>query len=354
MHTHRYDPSDDEDEPDNSDSEDVADAKDFRFSGKNLGLTYSQCPLDLNELAAGIRTLNTERDLGVTKLVIGEEEHETNGGRHFHVYLHFAKKFSTLNNRYFDVNAFEDNKLVGTYHPNWKKFPKQATAVKKWIYYCMKMGKKVMEGFMPHLFLFKDAENFQRKMADHQAWMRAAENQGLRDPFPFNLPDGFQIVEPNLHYRKRHWLILGPPDCGKTYWASRAFNNARVFARNEGKTDTPYELGAYAGEKVIIWDDVIPKISEIVSVTNGASGYRKQAYGRSRYHNNYWENNQATVVIWLLNPTRLPPWAKPWNVDYYIFSTRFNIMAYENGQWVDRITTLDVPAQLPGVWENPG
>lgn len=352
-----WDPSDDENEEalDKDDEAEEADSKEFLLSCKNVGLTYSQCPLELKEVTTGLKELAKQKNLGLTKIIVGQEEHDTNGGRHFHAYLHFAKKFITRNVRYFDINVHEDNKLVAYYHPNIKRFPKDTrSAVKKWIYYCMKGGKYTMEGFMPDLFLFKDAENFSRKMADHQAWMRAARNQGLRDPFPFNLPDGFQIVEPTMAYRKRHWLILAEPDKGKTWWARRTFAGARVFARNGGRTDTPYETGSYSGQKVIIWDDVIPKISEVVAVTNGASGYENQVFGRSRYSNNYWTMEQATVIIWLLNPSRLPDWAKPWHKDYYIFSTRFNVMALENGQWVDKENTLDMPDAVPGVWVNPG
>lgn len=353
---HRYDPSDDEtsdpEEPDHSDSDtEEANAKEFRFNAKNLGLTYSQCPLELRDLVDAFHDLNNDRKLGVTKLIIGQEEHNTNGGRHFHVYLHFAKKFGTRNARYFDIN---DNETKRTYHPNWKKFPKEKSAVKKWMYYCMKEGKKHIEGFMPNLFIFKDATNYTKNKADHEAWMRDAEDQGLENPFPFNLPDGFQITEPSLSYRKRHWLILGPPDCGKTYWATRAFKNKRVFARGSAKSNFHYEAAAYHQEKVIIWDDIVPKINEVIEVSNGASGFRKMTYGSSRYTNNYWKQEQATVIIWLLNPSRLPDWAKPWHKDYYIFSTRFNIMAYENGEWVDRDATLDLPPQQPGVWVNPG
>lgn len=364
MHS-RYDPSDDEgmqdpEEPDHSDSEDAADAteKKFRFNGKNLGLTYSQCDLELKEVIDGFQTMADK--LGITKLVVGQEEHASNGGRHFHIYIHFAKKFDTYNVRYFDINAHEmengrDTGKVKTYHPNWKKFPKDArNAVVKWIYYCMKEGKFHKQGFMDNLFLFKDGTNYTKKKADHEAWIRDAEDQGLDEPFPFNLPDGFQITEPTLAYRKRHWLILGKPDAGKTYWADRTFKGKRVFDRATEKTDTPYELGDYKGAKLIIWDDVIPKLNELIAVANGAGGRRKKTYGRSRYTNNYWKVDQAQTIIWLLNPSRLPEWAKPWHKDYDIFQSRFNILAYENGQWVDRIDTVDVQAQQPGVWINPG
>lgn len=349
----------DPEESDHSDSEGEADAtekKEFRFSGKNLGLTYSQAgELTLEELKQGFEQLNKDKALGITKMVIGEEEHDLNGGRHFHAYIYFAKKFQTRNNRYFDVNIHNDaTGEVRSLHPNWKKFPNEKSAIKKWIYYCMKMGKKVMTGFMDNLFLFKDATNYTKNKTDHEAWMRDAEDQGLQDPFPFNLPDGFQITEPTLAYRKRHWLILGKPDAGKTYWADRTFKGKRVFDRATEKTDTPYELGDYKGAKIIIWDDVIPKLNELIAVANGAGGRRKKTYGRSRYSNNYWKIDQAQTIIWLLNPSRLPEWAKPWHKDYDIFQSRFNILAYENGQWVDRLDTLDIPVQAPGVWVNPG
>lgn len=351
----------DPEESDHSDSEGEADAtekKKFRFNAKNLGLTYSQCPLELKELVAGFHTLKEAKGLPITKLVVGQEQHST-GGRHFHVYLHFAKKKEFTNARFFDINVHEqqdgkDTGNVTTYHPNWKRFPKDAkNAVVKWIYYCMKEGRFHKEGFMENLFLFKDGTNYTRKKADHEAWMRDAEDQGLADPFPFNLPDGFQIVEPTLAYRKRHWLILGKPDAGKTFWADRTFTGKRVFDRATEKTDTPYELGDYKGAKVIIWDDVIPKINELIAVANGAGGRRKKTYGRSRYSNNYWTIDQAQTIIWLLNPSRLPDWAKPGHKDYEIFSSRFNILAFENGQWVDKLDTLD-PQPQAGAWINGG
>lgn len=210
---------------------------------------------------------------------------------------------------------------------------------------------------MPNLWLFKDATNYQRKKADHEAWMRDAEDQALTSPYPFKLPDGFGIdckfPTGGAEVRKRHWLILGKPDAGKTYWISRTFAGKQVFMRGKGLR-SPFETGMYKGEQVVIYDDVIPSIAEMIAVTE-VYYVRTHVYGSSRYTGNYWPLQQARTVIWVLNPSRLPEWAKPGNENYDIFKTRFNILEYVNGTWEDKQDTVPVLPDAPaGVWMVEG
>lgn len=353
---HRYDPSDDEtsdpEEPDHSGSEtEEANAKQFRFNGKNLGLTYSQCELDMKKLKQAFEQLNKERKLNIDKMVIGQEQHQ-NGGRHFHIYLHFAVKRDIRDQRFFDITEWENGQPGHRWHPNWKKFPNKGGAVLKWIYYCMKGGNFIKEGFMPNLFLFKDSTNYQKKKADHEAWMRDAEDQALTSPFPFPLPEGTLIDNTypcgGATVRKRHWLILGKPDAGKTYWINRTFEGKQVFSRGKG-LKSPFETGMYKGEPVIIYDDVVPSIAEMIAVTE-VYYIRTHVYGSSRYTGNYWPLRQARTIIWVLNPSRLPEWAKPGNENYDIFKTRFNILLHANGTWNQCDDTLPQQPANQGAW----
>jgi len=312
--------------------------------------------LSIETFVNGIKKHCEEKKCGLTKLVVGQENHEGTEGKHLHVYMGFCKKLDTQNVRYFDaMGEYEDEKgetKEFCYHPNWKKFPKNAKgAVLDWIYYCMKYGKYHKEGFMPHLWMFKNATNFIKKMADHEAWMRAAEDQALEDPFPFKLPDGTPILKEGAEVRKRHWIILGPPDCGKTWWLNKTFAGKKVFSRPKG-VKTPFEAALYHGEELIIYDDVVMPIAEIIAVTD-TYYIRTHVYGSSRYHANFWPLGKARTVIWVLNPSRLPDWAKPGDKNYSIFQTRFNVMERDGDRWIPKEHTVEVePDAERGAWIN--
>lgn len=306
------------------------------------------------------------------KFVIGCEQH-VNGVNHYHVYVHYTTAVRTRNPRYFDLHPEQetiDSKRIGrpkkdddedvVYHPNIKTFGNKRNdpEIERWISYCMKNGNFSKAGFLENLFTFKHYENYRKKKADLEMWMKDAQAQNRRDPFPFNLPDGTIIQKPKLdiegdYDKKRNYLFVGPPDVGKTRFFMKEFKGSRTYMRPT--TQYPYEYGSYRQEQVIIWDDIWPKIEEILDVT-GVFEMEKQTYGPSRYNVNHWKTSQARVVIWLLNPQNMPSYTLPGDKNYEVFNSRFNTMVFPKPGGVDytQEEMLKFPVHLHQDWVMEG
>lgn len=311
--------------------------KTFCFRGRHIGLTYAQAGA-LREiedfgfvLLAELQSSEEEgHRLPIDKFVIGRELH-ADGGVHYHCYLHFTKLVQTRNVRKFDLPTGEGKYL----HPNIVRFTnkKTATQVDKWIDYCKKSGKWKQEGFLPILFRHIAHENYVRKRADLNAWEADAKKQDLGDPFPFQLPDGTVVNKPRMdvneeYIKRRHWVLMGPPDAGKSRWMGRTFKGKAVYLRPMSNDKYPFEIGAYHQEQVVLYDDKVPKLQEFIDVGE-IHELRKDTYGESRYTPNYWKQGQARVIVWLINPQNLPDYARRGHKNYEIFKARFNFLQYD-------------------------
>lgn len=267
--------------------------------------------------------------------MISEEKHLA-GGTHYHCMIVYNAKLDTRDVRYFDVNGE---------HPNVRKVKKKDFRNK--VEYLSKDGKVKKYGAWKPYGKFPTSVGYGRIKADHENWIADSKAESRPSPFPFNLPDGTEIKVPELDakedfVKKRHWLILGPPDCGKSRWLKCLQGKAWY---NRPNTKYPFEYGMYRQEQVVVYDDIVPKLDELLSVCNPVYD-PIHVYGSSRYKPNYWEANQARVVIWLLNPESLPAYAKreesfvagctdpvPADPRYPIFASRFNCLSYINSEW---------------------
>lgn len=306
-----------DEEPDEAEEE--GKKKKFDFRAKNLGLTYPQFDIPLSVFTTKLKKHMTDEDIPFVKLVVGREDHPGSDGKHFHVYIGFSKRWHTRNVRAMDINDNNDNPK----HPNWCVLKKPIN-IDKWISYCKKMGEFVQEGFMENLFTFKHHTNYRKNKADLTAWESDAKKQALKDPFPFLLPNGQEVKEPQPGNKKCNYLIYGPPDIGKTYWCQMEFQGKKVYMRPD-KKNYFFESGAYSQEPVIVYDDIVMKQAEIIDVSN-CWMLQKEVYGESRYTPNYWKIGQRRVIIWLMNEERLPDWAIKGNERYDIFKARFNFL----------------------------
>lgn len=301
----------------------------FRFQAKNLGLTYPRM-LDIGPkaMAKSLREICDSKGLPLDKVVVGQELHK-DGGFHHHAYLHFTKKIRTRDVRLFDLV----HPMLGEFHPNWKKFraSKSDLSILKWIDYCRKDGNFVMEGFPVNHFVYKFHQGYTRNKTDLENWTRDAIKQGLRDAFPFRLPDGQIVEEPKrsqdgFYEKRRHWLIYGPQDLGKSYFFQKEFAGRKAYMRpTEQKNRNLFEALSYGNEAVIIYDDCNPLYNEMLDVSN-VWELEKQVFGNSRYFPKYWKTGQARVMIWICNPSQLPDWARPSHNDYEKFKARFRFM----------------------------
>lgn len=330
-----FDPEDDETDLTTDSARKGKDGK-FMWKGKHLALTYpqvAQCTLDA--FVEEIKRHCKSRGVPLAKLFVGRERHK-DGGVHFHVYVNFIKKVQTRDVRLFDLQGYDpDKERELVFHPNWKTFPGKDTQkyVEIWLGYCMKEGEFFQDGFPENLFVFKHWKGFRNNMADLQAYKMAAIQQAARKPFPFKLPDGSEVKAPTNAdlSKKRNWLIYGDPDAGKTRWFQQEFKGASVYMRTAGKDKYPFEASSYRGEQLICYDDCVPKLDEFIDVSN-TYNVLTQTYSESRYTNNYWPMNQHRVIIWLMNPERLPAYAKPGDARYHIFKARFNFLRYDKSR----------------------
>jgi len=295
------------------------------------------------------------------QLVVGREKHSDEEGKHFHLAVKFTKKWRTSNVRALDINIGGN-----VFHPNWKTLPKEPNW-ERWISYCKKEGEFHQEGFLENLFTFKHWQNYKKNKADLEAWERDAKKQQNRNPFPFNLPSGEEIKEPALGDKRCNWVIYGPPDTGKTFWSQSTFANTKAYMRPNAKTYI-FEYGVYNQEPVIIYDDIVPKLDELINVSN-VWMIQQNVPGESRYNPNYWKLGQRRVIIWLMNEERLPDYAIKGNERYKIFRSRFRFLkatvSGDNTRWdeVDDITKPQYAEPARGreavinpdglmVWEN--
>ncbi|QDJ95209.1 replication-associated protein [Capybara virus 1_cap1_34] len=103
----------------------------FRFQGRYLFLTYSQCNVSADTIIALIRAQREP-----VFILVGNERH-ADGGEHRHVFVDFGRRFSFSNERRFDVSG---------HHPNIARprRPQDCLA------YCSKDGNTTTYGEAPN------------------------------------------------------------------------------------------------------------------------------------------------------------------------------------------------------------
>ncbi len=149
----------------------------FRFQGRFLFLTYSQCDVHPDTIISAIRT-----KCKPVFILVGVERH-VDGGHHRHVFIDFGQRFSFTSERRFDIDG---------YHPNIVKpnSPKDCLA------YCSKDGDTHTFGEAP-TFSTKDqrvsrSDCYRRLLDDSTS---AAEFlQGVRDTDPYTFCTRYEAL----------------------------------------------------------------------------------------------------------------------------------------------------------------
>lgn len=103
---------------------------------------------------------------------------------------------------------------------------------------------------------------------------------------------------------------------GKTFAVQSAL--AGTLAFNRSSNEFPYET--YEGEEVIVLDDIIPKLVEIIAVSQ-VYLMETSVYGKVRYVQKYWPLNQARIMIVLTN-------TMPSYFDEMAFKARFTVIDF--------------------------
>lgn len=271
--------------------------KTFRFQGRMVFLTYSKCNMTGPDM---IKELNAKGK--IYKWVYGQEKH-ADGTWHLHVLLHFEKVVDTERESYFDVMGYHPC-IVPANFAKWKAWWEEKQD------YCMKDGLYEMN--------YEDRvigrDNYIKRKADAEAWKSACDYRQLKDPYPLTLPGGKVVEKPGRHDKLCNYLIVGPPDLAKSEALNEAFDGKRIYSVTPGKDG----FDQYQGEELILFDDIIPKRSELFHFLQ----YRTfDAYMPSRYHNKKLKKCQRRAAIIICNYGHEPEY-----VTDAAFLRRFNII----------------------------
>lgn len=184
----------------------------------------------------------------VRNWAVAEEKHE-DGSIHFHAAVQFREKMDIR-------NADTKFRLLGCVKPSFsQKKGRFAGAME----YCEKTYDFIRS---PVRF---SRRGFCKQKRDHDAFEAfLVDRRNSDDPFPFTLPNGEVQDEPGPADKRCNWLIVAPPDTGKTRWAMDTFAGKSVFFPNLG--DTPFDH--YRGQRVIIYDDHFPTREHLIRLSN--------------------------------------------------------------------------------------
>lgn len=256
----------------------------FRANAKAFLLTYTHCTATKDELKSHLERLGP-----IVHLVIGSEHH-ADGDPHLHAYVKFAAKKNIKRADFFDMRGqpHADVRPVGR-----SKCDHQRSAE-----YPLKEDPSPL---IYHRLDTSTPDNFTRRLGDQRAWEFYRLSMGRRPiDWPFMLPDRSLIEKPvNPLNKRRHYWIVGRPDCGKSTWINDTFGGRAVYMRPAG---VQYPFDDYNGEEVILYDDV-PDVSlpELINATN-TWDVLMPVFGNTRYGKRYWPPGQMRTVILCSNP----------------------------------------------------
>lgn len=270
-----------------------------KIRAKKLFLTYANCELDPGSIVIAL-----EETAGISvRKWIGVEEKHRSGEPHCHLLLHLHDK-PNLDMDGLDIRGEGDSE----YHPNVQTAGKKSDRAKqnKWwrakIAYVHKVGGKYPAGN----FDAWETDDWRDYLANKRDFMAWRADRTIKDSvFPFVIPYWGDVVNaPQAGEKKNHWLLWSKPGFGKTPWIEQTFAGKSVFRRNP---DTKLAYEGYAGEQLIICDDIVPCREEVIWMGE----YREietRVWGGTRYAPAYMKLRQRCVFIVCCNSLDSIPW----------------------------------------------
>lgn len=266
----------------------ISEAPRFRVSALQFFVTYPQCDIPPDEI---IEFFKKKRPY--SHICVAQETHE-DGNFHLHVYVKWQKKYDCSSAKAFDYKGFHPN-IQGVRSPE------------KVFNYVRKSGNYIQD----FSFDFLDDKNFIKRKNDFDSFTDYVRNQELKE---FNGPlilNGIEYAIKGL--KDRHLCIVADANWGKTEWIENTFEGYQIYKPNGGR----YPMDHYNSEKVLIFDDHIPKLELLLSCSNVYK--TKTPVGDTRYTVKFWPMKQERLMILLLN--EIPTYA-----EYPAFMARFKII----------------------------
>lgn len=208
----------------------------FRLRGKQIFLTYSQCPLNKSEVAQFLLSRKQPN------YVLVARERHNDDNFHLHAVIQYSKSLDISNSRYFDI---------GHYHPSIEKVKSIDSSIK---------------------YVKKDNDYFEEgKLLNKKLNTKEKNDLILTKSLPELVEDGtvsiYNYVQlqrakhaytmdklkvDNINNRQCYW-VYGSPGIGKTYSIRNLFPNCYVKSQNKW-------WDGYSGESVVLLDDFDCKI----------------------------------------------------------------------------------------------
>lgn len=287
----------------------VTSGKAFRFRGKQIGLTYVNGDITVDDIKQHLSKLSNGNPLKC--FIAGRELAPSTNAVHYHVYVSYANKLDVRGGRRMDV---------GGCHPNVVKISKGRRNRQNWIEYCLKGGDTVTWPQDHRTILFRNSQNFIRDSADHNQWLVWVQSIGRASPFPWKLPNGEEQHQPTAAEKKCGHLILGAASSGKTRWWMEEFAGKLVYPVHNKDTIGRYDN--YQQQPIVIFNDVIPTRSELFMLGEYHGGFN--LFLTARYHNRPLPKERVVCII-CCNRDYMPDYAKPENDESGAFASRFEV-----------------------------
>lgn len=278
--------------------------KKFYFRGKKIALTYSALGTEVPNLQvwkSAIQEHEKANNLVLRDWIFAREEHKDESW-HVHIYLEYEERIQTRSARFYDILG---------HHPNIRVAKKSIG----WMNYIRKDKDYIESDGIPPVP--PQWRNYCKNKKDKAEWDLDQEKKDRKEiKYPIWVL-GHPIPEPSPKERKRHFLILGKPDCGKSYELETALAGLKVY-KASGKKE--WRFTDYDNEDLIIYDDVLDiSIDEILNVT-GTYYTMTPIYGDRKFGKGYWKTGHTRTIIIVLN--YMPEWMRD---DRFI--SRFNVTA---------------------------
>lgn len=152
--------------------------------------------------------------------------------------------------------------------------------------------KAIAEGKEEYELMDEFPQQFARYKDLQQRVMNAEDGRHMVKPiYPIVTP-WFTIEKPNPRTKLRHWIVIGPPNMSKSYMLIEAMGNMKRFVITTYKN----KYDGYAGEDIIVFDDVIPERHDLIQLSNTDSMSRPTPESARYAHTKLRPNTTRTII----------------------------------------------------------